>query len=70
MYNLGKYDYTDLVVFEEIERQMGKHKNNFDSRQSFGCVYGLYRSNSGSKIGLDFFEEELIRNLDQLSKEN
>ena len=40
------------------------------SRLSMGAVYGYYRSNQGTKAGLEFWEEHLDKLKDGLRKLN
>ena len=70
MYNLGKYDYPDPVVFEELERHLEKNTENFTARECFGCLYGLYRTNSGSPYAIKYFEELMIKKIGEISKKN
>lgn len=66
-YNLGKKAIHEPIVFEEIERHAQKYKGGFSSRFAFGCLYGFLRTNAGSEKGIQFFEEEVLSKIDELS---
>lgn len=38
------------------------------SRHAMGAVYGYYKSNQGSQFGLEFWENNLTNNLEDLRK--
>jgi hypothetical protein len=66
-YNLGKKGIQEPIVFEEIERHAEKYKGGFSTRFAFGCLYGFLRTNAGSEKGIQFFEEEILPKLGELS---
>lgn len=43
---------------------------SMSSRHAMGAVYGYYKSNQGTREGLQFWEEQLEKNLSDLSKLN
>ena len=69
LYHVAKRDIYDPELFEKLE---GAYRTiasiDMTSRHAQGGVYGYYRSNQGTKFGLDFWEEQLAKNIDNIRK--
>mgnify|MGYP007051732331 CR=1 FL=1 len=68
MYNCAKYNVFEPVVFEEIERHLPKFEDNMESRWAFGCLYGAYKTNASSTRGIKFFQKEVVKHIERISK--
>jgi hypothetical protein len=54
------YDPALFQGFEDVYREIKSIK--MTSRHAMGGVYGYYRSNQGTKFGVDFWEDHLQKN--------
>lgn len=67
MYHLSKADLYEPDFILKLEGEYRAIQNNkLPARLCMGAVYGYYRSNQGSKSGLEFWEELLHRYKDGL----
>lgn len=60
LYHLAKNDIYDpdlFANFEAVYREISS--TSMTARHAMGGVYGYYRSNQGTKFGVDFWEEHL-----------
>ena len=68
MYNCAVANLYEPLVFEEIERHLHKYENQLRPRWAFGCLYGIYKTSAGTRKGIDFFEKEVLRQINDLCK--
>ena len=67
LYHMAKSDIYDPDLFEQFEKGLRTiTSTNMTSRHAMGALYGYYRSNQGTKFGIDFWEENLEKNLADL----
>ena len=67
LYHLAKSDVYDPDVFARFEKEVRTvASNKMTSRHAMGALYGYYRSNQGTMYGLEFWEENMTNNLEDL----
>ncbi len=67
LYHVAKNDIYDPALFASFEAVLKEiTSTTMTPRHSMGAVYAYYRSNQGSKQGLDFWEDHLKKNSDGL----
>ena len=60
LYHMAKSDIYDPAVYEGFEnayREISSTK--MTARHAMGGMYGYYRSNQGTKYGIDLWEEHI-----------
>lgn len=66
-YHIAKNDIYDPELFTKIEEGLREiTSTSMTARHNMGGVYGYYRSNQGTKFGLDFWEDHLQKNAQYL----
>ena len=63
LYHVAKseiYDPDLFAGFENIYREVTSTR--MTARHAMGGVYGYYRSNQGTRYGVDYWEEHLLKN--------
>jgi len=68
MYNCAVSNIYEPLVFEEIERHLHKYENKLRPRWAFGCLYGVYKTNAGTSKGIQFFQNEVVKQIHELCK--
>jgi hypothetical protein len=67
LYNMVYRDIYDPKLFEKLE---GFYKTveikHLETRHCYGAVWAYYKSNQGSRFGIDFWEALLEKNLETL----
>jgi hypothetical protein len=63
LYHIAKNDIFDPEFFAKVEEGLREiTSTEMTARHNMGAVYGYYRSNQGSRFGLDYWEEHLQKN--------
>ena len=63
LYHVAKNDIYDPELFANFEGVYREISSvDMTSRHAMGGVYGHYRSNQGTKFGVDFWEEQIQKN--------
>lgn len=67
LYNMAKQDMYDPFVYEKFEATMKtSNSNHMCSRMAFGALWAYYKTNMGTRYGIDFWESQLEDNLEGL----
>lgn len=67
IYHMAKSDIYEPDVFLNFEKELRTITSiSMTSRHAMGGVYGYYRSNQGTKFGVEFWEEHLEKNMEDL----
>lgn len=63
LYHIAKNDIYDPDLFQKFEETYREiTSTSMTARHNMGGVYGYYRSNQGTRYGLDYWEEHLQKN--------
>ena len=65
---MGFKDIEDPVAFGILEKHLYKWKEQYSSRLAYGGLYGCLKTNAASHKAISFFEEEVMRTIDSISK--
>lgn len=67
LYHVAKNDLYVPELFEGFESSYREITSvNMTSRHAMGGMYGHYRSNQGTKYGVDYWEDQLEKNAEGL----
>lgn len=67
LYNMIKADHYDPGIFSKFEEHYKITEQKWlESRHCFGAVYAYYKSNQGSRYGIDFWEAQLDQHMETL----
>ncbi len=63
LYHIAQREIYDPDLFANLEATYQEITSNvMTSRHAMGAVYAYYRSNQGTKFGVDFWEDHLEKN--------
>lgn len=67
LYNMVQREIYDPSLFEKFEQTYKLAEPKWlESRHCFGALHAYYKSNQGSRYGIDFWEAQLDKHLETL----